>query len=207
MAVVPFPERFFASAAKAISVFEGLKANWMFIGAVPVAAWGRARATTDADFAVSLELPDQTCMDHHMTKAGVEKVSGPVEIPGKRLVLSKYWAPVPEGEGIGIDVFLATGYDVGRFLRDSLARKVAARFHGKDYWVCPPEDLILLKILAFRARDVDDVATVLEKRYATLDWKHIHRWACELRLENLLKQIVTQYVDYAGLQGPLPWEV
>ena len=207
MAVIPFSERFFASAAKAISVFEGLDADWMFIGAVPVAAWGRARATADADFAVSLELSGHARIDREMIEAGFEKVSGPMEIPGKRLVLSKYWAPGLEGEGIGIDVFLATGYDVGRFLRESLARKVAARFHGKDYWVCTAEDLILFKILAFRARDVDDIATVIEKRYAILDWKHVHRWARELRLENLLKQVVTQYVDYAGLQGPFPWEM
>jgi hypothetical protein len=38
-----FPKHFFQTARKAISIFEQLDADWMFIGAVSVAAWGESR--------------------------------------------------------------------------------------------------------------------------------------------------------------------
>jgi hypothetical protein len=200
-----FPKHFFQTARKAISIFEELDADWMFIGAVSVAAWGRVRATTDADFAISLDLTSAGELDKAMEKAKLEKESGPVEIPAKRLVLSKYWAPYPGG-GLGVDVFFATGYDTGRFLKAALQRKVQVRFQGKSYSAATPEDLVILKIHAYRARDLDDVATVLERRFGELDWKYIHRWATELKCEKLLKDVVEQFMESRGRKGPLPWK-
>ncbi len=200
-----FPKHFFQTARKAISIFEGLDADWMFIGAVSVAAWGRVRATTDADFAISLDFTAAGDLDQAMKKAKLEKESGPVEIPAKRLVLSKYWAPY-SGGGLGIDVFFSTGYDTGRFLNEALQRKVQITFQGKSYFAATPEDLVVLKVHAYRARDLDDVATVLERRYDELDWIYIHRWATELRFEKLLKDVVEQFMESHGRKGSLPWK-
>jgi len=69
---------------------------------------GDERATSDADFAVSLDFTSAADLDVVMRKAGPEKESGPIEIPAKRLVLSKDWAPY-SGGGLGVDVFFATG--------------------------------------------------------------------------------------------------
>jgi hypothetical protein len=199
-----FPKHFFQTARKAISIFEGLHADWMFIGAVSVAAWGRVRATSDADFAVSLDFTSAADLDLGMKEVGLEKESGPIEIPAKRLVLSKYWAPY-SGGGLGVDVFFATGYDTGRFLKEALQRKVQVKFQGKSYSAATPEDLVVLKIHAYRARDLDDVATVLERRFGELDWKYIHRWATELKCDKLLKDVVEQFMESQGRKGSLPW--
>jgi len=200
-----FPKHFFQTARKAIAIFEQLDSDWMFIGAVSVAAWGRVRATTDADFAVSLDFTSAGDLDKAMMKAKLEKESGPVEIPAKRLVLSQYWAPYPGG-GLGVNVFFATGYDTGRFLKEALQRKVQVQFQGRSYAAATPEDLVVLRIHAFRARDLDDVATVLERRFAELDWKYIHHWATELKFEKLLKDVVVQFMESHGRKGPLPWK-
>ncbi len=200
----PFPEHFFEAARKAADVFEQLGAEWMFIGAVPVAAWGRIRATTDADFAISLDFSGAADLDREMLGAGFEKTSGPVEIPAKRLVLSKYWAPYPGG-GLGIDVFLTTGYDTGLFLKGALARKVEITFHGGSYWMTGPEDLVVFKILAFRSKDLDDVATILERRFDTLDWAYLHARARDLKLEGLLGQVVGEFMKATGREGSFPW--
>lgn len=205
MAVEPFSDQFLDSVRKALSAFKQLGAQWMFIGAVPVATWGRVRATTDADFAVSLELTAAPDLDRLMKESGLEKVSGPVEIPAKRLILSKYWSPYRSG-GIGIDVFFTTGYDTGKFLAAALARKVPVALRGETFWAATAEDLVVLKILAFRARDLDDVAGVLERRFGELDWRHIRAWSAELRIENLLRQVVEEYLKEAGRDERLPWE-
>lgn len=84
-----FPKGFFVAAAKAISVFDWLDVDWIFVGAVPVAVLGRVRATTDADFAISTDFSGADDLDARMMAAGFEKIEGPVEIPGKRLILSK----------------------------------------------------------------------------------------------------------------------
>jgi hypothetical protein len=201
-----FPKHFFGTARKAISIFEALGADWMFIGAVSVAAWGRVRATTDADFAVSLDFSSALQLDEAMAEAGIEKESGPVEIPAKRLVLSKYWAPYPGG-GLGVDVFYATGYDTGRFLKEALGRKTRVKFQGKSYFATTAEDLVVFKVHAYRARDLDDVATVLERRFAELDWKYIYRWAKELKFATLLEDVVGQFMEVEGLIGAAPWKV
>lgn len=200
-----FPKHFFRTARKAISIFEKLDADWMFIGAVSVAVWGRVRATTDADFAVSLDFTSAGDLDKAMKAAKFDKESGPVEIPAKRLVLSKYWAPY-SGGGLGIDVFYTTGYDTGRFLKEALRRKVQVKFQGKSYSATSPEDLVLFKVHAYRARDVDDVATVLERRFGELDWKYIHHWAKELKFSKLLEDVVVQFMESHERKGPLPWK-
>jgi len=200
-----FPKHFFQTARKAIAIFDQLGADWMFIGAVSVAAWGRVRATTDADFAISLDFTAAGDLDKAMKRAKLEKESGPVEIPAKRLVLSKYWAPY-SGGGLGVDVFFATGYDTGRFLKEALHRKVQVKFQGKRYSAATPEDLVVLKIHAYRVRDLDDVATVLERRFSELDWKYIHRWAAELKCDKLLKDVVEQFMETHGRKGSLPWK-
>lgn len=79
-----FPKDFFLAAAKAISVFDSLDADWVFIGAIPVAVWGRVRATTDADFAISTDFSSADDLDMRMTSAGFEKIEGPIEISGKQ---------------------------------------------------------------------------------------------------------------------------
>lgn len=204
MAVEGFPKQFFKSARMAIGVFERLGSDWIFIGAVPVAAWGRVRATTDADFAVSLDFTLASEVDKGMLDAGFEKESGPIEIPGKRLILSKYWLPYKAG-GLGIDVFYTTGYDAGQFISSAIDRRVQIVFHGTAYWTISPEDLIVFKVFAFRKHDLDDVASVLERRFSELDWEYIHHWATTLRIEGFLEQIVLEFMQFRGIAGPLPW--
>jgi hypothetical protein len=199
-----FPKGFFIAAGKAISVFDSLDANWMFVGAVPVSVWGRVRATTDADFAISIDLSGAFDLDDKMVGAGFEKIEGPVEIPGKRLILSKYWHGGKAG--LGIDVFFSTGYDVGRFLGSAMQRKVPVTFQRKRYWALSAEDLVIMKLLANRAKDVDDVAGVLEKMFGELDWPYIHDWCVELRIEQPLIQLVREFMEISKISGAFPWE-
>lgn len=57
----------------------------------------------------------------------------------------------------------------------------------------------------FRARDLDDVATILERRFKELDWRYIHQGATQLGIEGLLKQVVEEFMKSAGLEGRPPF--
>jgi hypothetical protein len=199
---VSFAAHFRAAAGKVIRAFASLNADWMFIGAIPVAAWGQPRATTDADFAVSLDLLEAESLDRALIAEGFEKLSGPTEIPQKRLILSKYWE---SATSFGIDVFFSSGYATGKFQRVALARKKFVTFEGQAHPVASPEDLILYKVLAYRQKDLDDVGTVLERQWATLEWEHVRQWSDQLGIANLMKDVLLQYADERGLPPRLPW--
>ena len=199
-----FPKGFFTAVEKAIAVFNSFKADWVFVGAVPVAIWGRVRATTDADFAVSIDFSAAFELDQRMQDAHFEKIEGPIEIPGKRLILSKYWHGGKTG--LGIDVFFSTGYDVGKFLEAARERKVSIKFHRRSYWALSAEDLVIMKLLANRAKDVDDVAGVFEAMFGELEWPYIHKWCVALRIEQPLLQIVGEFMERYGISGSLPWQ-
>lgn len=199
-----FPKGFFAAADKAISVFDSLGADWVFVGAFPVALWGQARATTDADFSISMDFSGAADLDEGMRQAGFDKVQGPIEISGKRLILSKYWHGGKAG--LGIDVFFSTGYDVGKFLKSAMERRLAVTFQKREYWALSAEDLLVMKILANRAKDVDDVAGVLDRMFKELDWAYIYEWCVSLRIERPLIQIIREFMKRSNIKGPPPWE-
>ncbi len=54
-----FPEHFFQTARKAIAIFEQLDADWIFIGAGSVAAWGRDRTIKVSTSAINVILAAQ----------------------------------------------------------------------------------------------------------------------------------------------------
>lgn len=56
--------------------------------------------------------------------------------------------------------------------------------------VCSPEDLILLKFLASRPRDCDDVMGIIGKPAARLDLDYLWSWAERLGLQSELHYVL-----------------
>lgn len=175
---------FYAAVSAFVGAMRRLKADWMFIGAVPLAAWGHARASTGADFVVSLGLLDAWRLDEEMSRSGFSKESGPVQIPQSPLVVLNYFyegGPVP----FKVDVFRSTT----RWDRTALSRRIEVRFGNRRYWIVSAEDLLLYKLMAWRKRDVDDAASIVERSGPVMDWRYIKRWADRLGLVRVLEQI------------------
>jgi hypothetical protein len=61
-------------------------------------------------------------------------------------------------------------------------------------WVVSPEDLILLKLLAGRPRDLGDVADVLFMQ-CKLDETYMRRWARELSIGAQLEKALSEQID------------
>ena len=198
-----FSGEFHEAAARSIAALSSLHADWMIIGAIPVAAWGQPRATTDADFAASLDFADADRLDQAMLAQGLRKEKGPIEIPQKRLVLSKYWDPATS---IGIDVFYTTGYVTGEFQKQALKRRQEVAFDGRSYPIASAEDLIVYKVLAYRQKDLDDVGTILERQFQKLDWTYLRTWSDKLGILALLTDVLTQYLQEQALPVRMPWE-
>ena len=168
-----FPEQFDRSLFTLISLADQLQADWMLIGGVSVSSWGRPRATTDIDFALSVSMDMAAPIDRHMTEHGWEKVGGPAQIKDTGIYLAQYARRVTADNALGIDIF----FTMTDWQRRALERRREVSFLGRGYWTASPEDLIIYKLVADRGLDQADVDNVLDRRIDELDLPYIEEWA------------------------------
>ena len=76
------------------------------------------------------------------------------EVAGMPLIRVRQWL---RGQSVDIDIFLAES----RFQTSLLARRMRLEVDDVLAWVASPEDLILLKLIAARPRDIGGVARLL----------------------------------------------
>ena len=176
---------FYAAVDAFVRVANGLRTDWMLIGAVPLAAWGQARASTDADFVVSLGLLGAWPLEERLSKAGFRKTAGPAQIPQSQLVVANY--TFRKGRlSFKVDVFFRTT----KWDAVALSRRLRVRIGARRYWVASAEDLLLYKITAYRKRDVDDAASIVDRSGDSMDWRYVWRWARKMGAAHLLRQLL-----------------
>ena len=150
---------------------------YAFIGALPVLAWGRVRATTDIDLVVEVDS-GWTLLSDALAKRGLRssKEVGPVD-PADVLPDIVMFRP-DRAVGTRVDVFVAKT----DFERAVIESARTADVFGTAVRLASPEASIVYKLLAQRPRDVDDVESVFAARAAVsdaLDWAFLEHWAAE----------------------------
>lgn len=148
-----------------------------FIGALPVLAWGRVRATTDIDLVVLAGNEWQRwteALRQRGFRAG--RVVGPSEPSDTLPDISVFHGP--GHPSVRIDVFIAKT----EFERTVIATARTASVLGTTVRLARPEGSIIYKLLASRPKDLDDVAAIFAARRAAgdvLDWSFLDYWAAE----------------------------
>lgn len=161
-------------------IFKKCGAPYAVIGGYAVAAWGEERATRDIDL---------LCHAGH-TKALLDALNGE-HIRFKHRI-GDYDDPIPEA------IQIEMGPDSGPFEADILigirgaphnifdrVRTVAVE--GLDIPVVSPEDLVILKLLAGSARDLEDAKSVVLVQGDKLDLNLIRRLCPEHLRQSLQK--------------------
>lgn len=143
----------------------------MVIGGQAVLLYGEPRLTRDIDvtLGVSTERLDSVLdvLGEIPLKALPPDLEGFVT---RTMVLPA----VHEPSGVRVDmVFSFTPFEQG-----AIARARPVRLGGQDVPFASPEDLVIHKIFAGRARDLEDVAAVLRNQPG-LDLTYIRRWLRE----------------------------
>ncbi|MFM7070891.1 MAG: nucleotidyl transferase AbiEii/AbiGii toxin family protein [Planctomycetota bacterium] len=166
-------------------LFDSLGVPYVVMGGFAVRIHGIPRPTHDVDFTCALDRDALPKFFAAAIEAGYT-VPEPYlrgwidQVAGLSLVKIRLYL---QEQGIDIDIFLAEC----EFQESILARRVAQTLNGNTVWFVTAEDLILLKLIASRPRDLLDVQDVLFTQ-GQLDEAYLRHWAAELGVTDQLEQ-------------------
>jgi hypothetical protein len=106
------------------------------------------------------------------------------QVAGMPLVKFKTYL---SGGSVDVDVFLAES----PFQRSLIERRQLHPLEDLKIWFVTAEDLILLKLIAGRPRDLVDIQDVLFIQ-DTLDVDYLRRWADELHVRDLFERTLAE---------------
>jgi len=140
--------------------------RFCFIGGLAVLRWGKPRFTRDVDVTLLCPFGSEDVVVEPLLEFGyVGRISGTREFARRsRVILIEDEAHVP------IDVSLgALPFEEAMIERSSLFQ-----FEPDcTLRTCSAEDLVIMKLFAFRPRDVGDAESVVSRQRANLDWSYM----------------------------------
>ena len=142
----------------------------ILIGGQAVLLHGAPRLTQDIDVSLGVGPEQIAVVEDACAAIGLE----PLVADAADFARETFVLPVRSGSsGVRVDfVFSDTEFE-----RLAVDRAVRVALCGETVPFASPEDLILFKLFAGRARDIDDARSVIGRQGASLDWSHIERWA------------------------------
>jgi hypothetical protein len=168
-------------------LFDQLKIPYVVMGELAVRVHGIPRPTHDLDFTIAFpreRLPElfQAVEDLGYSVPEVHQAGWVDQVAGMSLIRFRlYFA----GFGIDVDVFLAES----AFQQELLARRQLCILDDTTVWLVTPEDLVLLKLLASRPRDLADIGDILFTQ-GTLDASYMRQWALRLGIAAQLESVL-----------------
>lgn len=175
-----------------ILVFDDLKIPHALMGGMAVSVHGIPRPTHDLDFTIALARERLPELYSHVAERGYsvpdQYESGWVDqVAEMPLIRVRQWL---SGKVIDIDIFLAES----EFQRSLISRRIRCEVEGTMASVVTAEDLILLKLIASRPRDIGDIQDILMVQ-GQLDEEYLRFWAKQLGVGDRLEQTLRQYND------------
>lgn len=144
------------------AALDGLRIPWYVFGAQAALVWGRPRLTTDVDATVKL---GSIRTDEVVGALATRGFSLGIEADQDFIRRTRVLPLRHDRSGLSLDLVLA-----GPGLEDLfLERAVAVEISGTPIPFISPEDLVVTKVLAGRAKDIEDVRGVLAERGASLN--------------------------------------
>ncbi len=140
--------------------------RFCFIGGLAVLRWGEPRFTRDVDVTLLCPFGSEDDVVKPLLDSGyVGRISDALEFARQNRVLL-----LQAHNGVPIDVALGSlPFEEGMIERSSLFEFEA----NCTLRTCSAEDLVVLKLFAFRPRDVLDAETVVIRQRGDLDWQYI----------------------------------
>jgi hypothetical protein len=160
-----------------VQICSGLKIPCAIMGGMAVRVHGIPRPTHDIDVTIQIERDRLADLYDALERCGYSVPeafrSGWVDsVAGMPLVKARIHH---EAQSVDIDIFLAES----EFQDSLIERRQITQVGEIRAEVVSPEDLVLLKLLAGRPRDIADVGDILFTQ-GELDTVYLRKWANEL---------------------------
>lgn len=161
------PSPFASVLAGLARALDAVGAGWYLFGAQAALIHGVARFTADVDVTVHLRDKDWKALVIALSAAGFTmRVEGTEFVDQNRVLPALHTAT-----GIPVDIVLA-GPGIEELF---LARAEVHDLEGVPVPVARAEDIVVMKILAARPKDIEDVVTILAAHPDNLDLHLIRR--------------------------------
>jgi len=177
-----------AALGRALSLLRRAGLRGSFGGGLAVIVWGQPRVTQDLDLLLEIDAGQ---IDSFFATARSDGYR--VEDDARELLEGGFVRLLPpEGTPpVALDILRA---DTPLHL-EALTRSRSFVLGDDTVPVLAPEDLILLKLIAFRPKDTFDLETVITASRDTLDTVYLRRWADRLHLRERLEAFLAEGPD------------
>ena len=157
--------------AEITSFLEGARVPYMVIGGIANLIWGEPRATIDIDVTVLVPADRVEAFIASVGREYQVLVDDPATFVRDTRVL-----PVAARSGVRIDLV----FGLLPFEEEAVRRAASVDAAGRSVRVCTPEDLILMKIISDRQRDLDDARAIVRRRLSELDLEYLEPRIAEM---------------------------
>jgi predicted nucleotidyltransferase len=150
---------------------HGIK--YMVIGGLANAKWGNPRVTLDIDITIWVSDDRIGNLLYALKKDYTILVDKPLDFISNTRVL-----PVQDNKGQRIDLIFGSL----PFEENAIDRAIKVEIGTTTINFCTAEDLILLKIISDRDKDIEDVRGILKFQKETLDYDYLEPRITELTI-------------------------
>ena len=144
---------------------------YMVIGGMANIIWGEPRATPDIDVTVWVPQPELPSFLNRVGESYRVLVEDALSFVGRTRVL-----PLDTHSGVRIDMV----FGLLPFEEEAIRRARGVPIAGTHVRFCTAEDLLLMKIISDRERDVSDARALVLRRWRELDVDYLEPRITEL---------------------------
>jgi hypothetical protein len=159
--------------ADAIRFLDQHQIPYALIGGLAASMRGEPRVTADVDAVIGTTVEDATELIGHLEGSAFEPLFPGVD----QVVQQAFILPLRHRE-TGLKVDLSIG--LSGFEQQLIERAESTLIAGESVRIATAEDLIVMKLLAGRPRDMQDVQGIAAVRGEQLDWAYCQQTAIEL---------------------------
>lgn len=172
--------------AKFAGELERRNFRYALIGGLAASIRGRIRATEDLDLILLCNLDEALTLVQSLGDSGFSTLLKDYEKVARSALLIPL---IDQASGIQLDVAIG----LSGFEKEIVERADPMIFEGHEFFVATPEDLVVMKVLAGRPQDLQDVKGIVDIQAERLDWQYC--LAAAKRLESAVDIDLVQQIE------------
>lgn len=162
-----------ATLSDAARLLQSENLRFALIGGLAASLRGQPRVTSDVDFVVAAELDQIISLARRLDVTKFRGLFADVE----QVVETSFILPLRHRES-NVKVDIAVG--LSGFERQTVGRATPVEIAECQIPVASAEDLLLMKLLAGRPKDLQDIEGLIIAQENRLDWNYCYQVAAEL---------------------------